>query len=263
MPLPPHAAGWKNRSEMDYIGPFVKAWAAFNAWYRHTSGASRERDMLDYVKNQPNSARRNILPLFDIANVTAEALRLRQAIYDLHRSLDGVELEVTKNQRTERISLRSVCIAPRALQNAQRTRHIHEYKVSRVQGGEIEISVTSLNSGRVKFLFRQQIYNPDEVYGFEGFVHDLSAAQKTTLQSFYDGCNPRPMRDLLHGDGPGLVIVGTRFQCSRDELFFGLIETIYAMRNALLHGEVDPDAQVLSCYEPAYRIVVFFLDAIT
>ena len=33
-------------------------------------------------------------------------------------------------------------------------------------------------------------------------------------------------------------------------------------RNALLHGEVDPDEQVLACYEPAYRIVMRFLERI-
>lgn len=41
-----------------------------------------------------------------------------------------------------------------------------------------------------------------------------------------------------------------------------VIETIYAMRNALLHGEVDPDARVLACYEPAYRIVMHFLESV-
>ncbi len=39
MPLPPHAQDWMNRAEIDYIGPFIKAWAAFNAWFRHASGS--------------------------------------------------------------------------------------------------------------------------------------------------------------------------------------------------------------------------------
>ena len=52
------------------------------------------------------------------------------------------------------------------------------------------------------------------------------------------------------------------FRCTADNLLAGLIETIYAMRNALLHGEVDPDAQVLACYEPAYRNVMRFLACI-
>ena len=55
MPLPPNAADWMSRAEIDYIGPFVKAWAAFNAWYRHDSGEVQERAMLEYVKSKPNS----------------------------------------------------------------------------------------------------------------------------------------------------------------------------------------------------------------
>ncbi len=50
-----------------------------------------------------------------------------------------------------------------------------------------------------------------------------------------------------------------QFQCSAEDLWSGLVETIYAMRNALLHGEVDPDVKVLVCYEPAYRIVMKLL----
>jgi hypothetical protein len=52
------------------------------------------------------------------------------------------------------------------------------------------------------------------------------------------------------------------FQCRTEDLLAGLVETIYVTRNALLHGEVDPDPQVLACYEPAYRIVMKFLSAI-
>ena len=53
-----------------------------------------------------------------------------------------------------------------------------------------------------------------------------------------------------------------QFQCSAEDLLSGLVETVYAMRNALLHGEVDPDKQVLACFEPAYRIVMQFLACI-
>jgi hypothetical protein len=33
------------------------------------------------------------------------------------------------------------------------------------------------------------------------------------------------------------------------------------MRNALLHGELQPHGQAFEAYEPAYRIVMRFLDA--
>ena len=41
--LPESARLWLERAEIDYIGPFVKAWAAFNAWDREASGARRVR----------------------------------------------------------------------------------------------------------------------------------------------------------------------------------------------------------------------------
>jgi hypothetical protein len=42
-------------------------------------------------------------------------------------------------------------------------------------------------------------------------------------------------------------------------MFAALIEVIYAMRNALLHGESQPHRQAFATYEPAYRIVMWFL----
>lgn len=262
MPLPPQAAAWMGRSEIDYIGPFAKAWAAFNAWYRVASGATQERAMLEFVKTQPNAVRLRILPLLENANDTADALDLKHAIYDLHQSLDDIHFEVTRKGVAERISLRAVCIRPRPLQQAQHVRHGQEFKVVRVQGGNIEITVTSLRRGLVRFQHRQTQYDPDALHAVPGFVEHLSEAQRTTLRQFYSNCNPRPMCDLVQGGGPELTIASMQFQCSREDLLAGLVETLYAMRNALLHGEVDPDPRVLACYEPAYRIVMQILAGI-
>ena len=262
MSLPPNARDWMNRAELDYIGPFVKAWAAFNAWYRDASRQSRERDMLDYVKYQPNPVRREILPLLDNDNGTAGAVALKQAIYDLHQNLDAIRFEVMRNNNNVRISLRSVCINTRPLQLHEIERWQHTYKATRVQGGEIEITVTSVRSGTVRFWHRQRRYDAREIYESQDFTDKLSPAQRRALREFYDGCNPHPMRDLVRGNGPQLSIAGTQFRCKSEDLFYGLIETIYAMRNALLHGEAEPHTNVLKCYEPAYRIVMQFLTCV-
>ena len=262
MPLPPHAADWMSRAEIDYTGPFLKAWAAFNAWYRHASEQAQERAMLEYVKNQPNPVRRGILPLLDNDNQTAEALALRQAIYDLQQNLDTIHLEVTRKGVNERISLREVCIRTKHLQLERLERSGQEFKAEKIQGGAIEITVTSLQTQQVRFQHTQEEYNPNDIYSLQEFAN-LSNAQRTRLRQFYDGCNPRPMHDLVRGDGPALTIAATmQFQCSPEDLLSGLVETIYAMRNALFHGEVAPDARVLACYEPAYRIVMQFLACI-
>ena len=262
MPLPPHAAGWMNRAEIDYIGPFAKAWAAFNAWYRVASGEAQERAMLEYVKTRPNAVRRSILPLLENDNDTADALELKHAICDLHQRLDDIHFEVTRKGLTERISLRAVCLRPNSLQQAQHVRHGQEFKLARVQGGGIEISVRSLHTGQVKFQHTQAQYSPDGLHTVPEFLTHLSVPQRATLSRFYGDCNPRPMHDLVQGGGPALTIASMQFQCSSEDLLAGLVEVVYAMRNALLHGEVDPDPPVLACYEPAYRIVMRILASI-
>jgi hypothetical protein len=65
--LPESARLWLERAEIDYIGPFVKAWAAFNAWYREASGASRDAEGLRYVKERPNPVRGSIKPVLQPA----------------------------------------------------------------------------------------------------------------------------------------------------------------------------------------------------
>ena len=260
MALPPHAVEWMSRAEIDYIGPFVKAWAAFNAWYRNASGAATERQMLNFVIHNPNSGvRRHALPLLDNQNVTAEAEGMKQAICDLHLRLDAIQFEVTRKGFRERVSLREVCLSPKPLQREAIERSRHRFMAEKIQGGQIEVTVTSIRSNSQKFRHAQDRYDPADVYAHQDFGGCLSPAQQNTLRMFYDGCNPRPMSDLVHGNGPQLTASTVHFRCTPEEMLAGLIEVIYAMRNALLHGEVDPDPAVLACYEPAYRIVMGFL----
>ncbi len=259
MVLPPHAGEWIKRAEIDYIGPFVKAWAAFNAWYRHASGEAQERAMLDFAIRDANSTlRRRVLPLLTNDNITADAQRLKQAICDLQLKLDDIHFEVTRKGMRERISLREVCIRSRNFQRDEKERNGHRFVAEKIQGGNIEITVTTIRTGQVRFRHAQAHYAPNNVYELPDFQANLSEAQRETLRLFYAGCNPRPMSDLVQGGGPPLGISTMQFQCTSEDLLAGLVETLYAMRNALLHGEVDPDEQVLACYErPSASLCVF------
>ena len=208
--------------------------------------------MLNFAIRDNNSRlRRRVLPLLEHDNTTAEAERLKQAICDLQLQLDAIQWEVSPKGNVERVSLREVCIAPKHLQHEQIDRNGQRFTARKIAGGHIEVTVASLNTGNVKFQVVQQRYDPATVYAEQGFTANLSDAQQLRLREFYDGCNPRPMVDLVHGGGPQLQVSTMQFQCTPEELLAGLVETLYAMRNALLHGEVDPDEQVLACFDPA------------
>jgi hypothetical protein len=161
------------------------------------------------------------------------------------------------------VSLRAVCINPRVnWQGDQQERSGHRYVARKVQGGHYEITVTSIRSGQVKLTHVQAQYEPNAVYARRKFTENLSDAQRTTLRQFYDTCNPRPMVDPVQGGGPALPVATITFQCAPVDLLAVLVEVLYSTRNALLHGEVDPDGQVLACYETAYRIVMIFLGCV-
>lgn len=263
--LPPSAQLWKERAEIDYIGPFVKAWAAFNAWYRHASQSSQE---LKFVKTQPNPVRNRVLPMLrpEVRGPNAygdndATKRLKQAICDLQISLDAFRFETTRKGVIEPVSLRAVCITPKDLQSVKYSRSNHDYVIRRVQGGRIAVTIASTRTTQVKFSFEQDRYDPDELFQNAGFAA-LSQAQRSTLQTFYIASDPTPKIDLTAGKYPELMIGTIPFNCESGELFCGVVEVIYAMRNVLLHGELQPDPQVLACYDPAYRIIMQFLDCI-
>ncbi|WP_414431892.1 hypothetical protein [Alcanivorax sp. IL2] len=261
MTLPPHATDWMDRAEIDYIGPFVKAWAAFNAWFRHASGQDQERAMLNWLKSQPNAVRRGTMPLMREENETTDALAFQQAVCDFQQCLDDIHLEVVRKGIRERVSLRTVCIYPRHLNNERIEHRRHEFEVRRVAGGHIQVRVNSIANGTEKFNETQETYDPPSLYALPAF-DNLSQDQKTKLRLLFDSCNPRPMIDLLRNGAPPLQIGSVEFQCTDEELFSGLIETVYALRNGLLHGEIEPDPSILACFEPAYRIVMQFLKCV-
>jgi len=73
---------------------------------------------------------------------------------------------------------------------------------------------------------------------------------------------PRPLTNHLVGAERPILVGELEFRCTSEELFFGLIEVINALRNSLLHGELQPDERAFRAYEPAYRIIMRFLNCV-
>src|SRR5271165_6182343 len=117
--LPPNAQLWLERADIDYIGPFVKAWASFNAWFRHASGCKKDSDGLRYVKKEPNPVRNGIMPLLRPVQRDEHGKPLpdddatqkfKFLVRDLHVSLENFHIEVVHDEQIERISFRAVCL---------------------------------------------------------------------------------------------------------------------------------------------------------
>lgn len=270
MPLPPHAQDWMSRAEIDYIGPFIKAWAAFNAWYRHASGARRDVEGLRYVKQNPNPVRNAIMPLLRPAQRDGNgdpiadpepAQKFKLLIRDLHVSLDNYHIEVMRDEVVERISFRSVCLG-RGVNLPQNTlAYGLRYTVEKANGQWRSTVRAEANAADVRAEILQDNFDSDGLQGHQRYAV-LSPNQRATLFALYRRCDPRPMTDLFAGRDNQILAADVEFRCTDQQLFDALIEVIYGLRNTLLHGELQPHEQAFATYEPAYQIVMSFLGCV-
>lgn len=253
MPLPREVTEWRERAEVDYVGPFVKAWAAFNAWYRHVSGKTTDRDGIDHVCKHSNPVRSAILPLLDPQTTdTADAVAFKEDLARLHGSLEAYRLESSYKGRSERVSFRAVPIGqPKQLQQALLYAGL-SYKVDKISQ---RIVTTIHNKTNVQVLhIAQSEYNLAGLLSEPAYIN-LNLARSTRLRALYADCDPRPMIDLLNGTEPPISAGTITFRASCDNLFAGTIQTIYRMRNMMLHGELAPDPQALAGYEYAFHLL--------
>lgn len=270
MPLPPHAQGWIARAEIDYIGPFIKAWAAFNSWYRHASGVRKDVDGLRYVKQNPNPVRNAIMPLLraaqrdgngDLIADPEPAQKFKLLIRDLHVCLDSFHIEVMRDELVERISFRSVCLGHGL--NLPQTTNAYglRYTVEKANRQWKSTVRADANAADVRAEILQDGFDVNGLQGHERY-EDLSPNQRATLLDLYRRCDPRPMTDLFAGSDNQIMAADVEFRCTEQQLFEALIEVIYGLRNTLLHGELQPHEQAFAAYEPAYRIVMKFLSCV-
>lgn len=271
MALPPHAADWMNRAEIDYIGPFVKAWAAFNAWYRHASASRKDSEGLRFVKQQPNPVRSGIMPLLRPAqrdgngNIIPDgepAQKLKLLIRDLHVCLDGFHIEVTREDDVvERISLRAICISRGAVLPQSIDSYGLRYTIEKANGAWRSTVKSVANPANVRATIDTNGFDLNALQVHPQYAA-LSDAQRSVLLGLFNRCNPRPMTDLFSGGGDGIIAGDITFRCTDQQLLDGVIEVIYGLRNTLLHGELQPSPQAFAAYEPAYRIILTFLGCV-
>jgi hypothetical protein len=175
--------------------PFRESMGRLQCWYRHASGQVRKGRC--WIGSR-TSQTRFVAAFSPCCATTMKPPSAGTEIGDLGPAnrLDEIHFEVTRKGVNERISLRAVCITPKHLNIEQITRNQHVYRAEKIAGGNIQITVTSARNGKVRFQHVQAQYEPNAVYGHAEFTTNLSNPQQTTLRQFYDGCSPRPMRDL-------------------------------------------------------------------
>jgi hypothetical protein len=116
------------------------------------------------------------------------------------------------------------------------------------------LSTVTDSSGTEAAHIEQPNYDLAALIADQGFLA-LSGERQNRLRALYVYCNPRPMVNLLIGTEPEIQAGTIKFRCTPEDLFGGIVETIYRMRNMLLHGELNPHPSALASYAPAYQLL--------
>ena len=93
---------WKQLIEVDWLGQYVKAWIAFNAWYRNSFSLRDDRDIIDAIKNDES----NICSKIEnyLSGNSSVQQSFQSAVADLHRSLS----ETVIKSKNRQVSFRAI-----------------------------------------------------------------------------------------------------------------------------------------------------------
>ena len=259
-----NAQRWLDLSEVDYLGQFVKAWLAFNAWYRAVYSQSQDRQIIIDFKWGNNVARSKLVPL--LTSSAEEGVELRSNIGLLHNRLENFHLHSGKHTETIRISFKAIYLKASPLMTDRASRYGIVYEVTRGGAGVPAKQVKSVvvnSTGSNVFTLTQQKYDIAELESTPTFINSLAANQQGALRAVYRKVDPNVVVDLTNSGKPPIQCGAHTFSSTAEDLFAGMCEVIYLMRCILFHGELVPSHGASGCYEPAYHIVRRFLLSIS
>lgn len=271
---------WDDLSDIDYITAFVKAWLAFNAWYRSHYNLTQDRQILEQIKFHPNPVKNKAESMLKPKDKptrkvkAGERFRLDQDSQELRSSIsllhDRLEkhplLPFDKKKATyEKISFTNVFLKRRTPISLTENYNGLEYSVAvMLNGDSIQSILTTIKhsrSGNGRFSHSQGKYDAGDLAVILN-SSSLNPQQATRIKNLYSNINPEVYANLMDFGGGEIECDAYIFRCSSEELFAGTVEILYAMRCMLFHGELVPSRDAKLCYEPAYRILKHFLSLV-
>lgn len=242
---------WKRLIEVDWLGQYVKAWVAFNAWYSNNfkppQGKIRfkDREIIEKIKNDEGGICSKIENL--LSGTDSNQQSFQSDVADLHKALS----DITVRSSGKRIWLKEISDY-HYVNSIQEKRHNITY----------EIKIDSQNRQRIVKVTGKRSFNKtitteqEEIFQSEnwfdelsnsGWFEKLSQAQRKYLRVLLE--DSLPIHNLLDFSIDPNTPTGEKKLIVRAH-----IEILYQLRNALFHGEVTPN-EVQTVYQPAYLVL--------
>ena len=236
---------WKTLIEVDWLGQYIKAWIAFNAWYRNSFNLKYDWQIIEAIKNGGGNICAKVENL--LVGNGSDQKSFQSNVADLHRSLSDKVIRC----ENKRISFEAVEDYQYATTVDEKKNNV-SYKIQiDVNGKKRMVTITKSNGIQILCETISRKKEGDDLDTEK--IASLSDAQKRTLDGFLN--ESKPIHNLLDYQGDHLVIGSFNFINNTNLIARAIIEILYQLRNGLFHGEITPDSETQPVYQPAYLIL--------
>jgi len=241
--------------EIDYFSAFIKAWIAFNAWYRSDYSERSDREIIEKIKNESNRFRTYICNYLDGRD--KNSLEFQKSIGELHRALANAAI-TTQERGGIRMPISFTEIALTNPQtNTEATYRVCNYKVQRT-GSKVKTEIMNIQKTTTHFSFIQDNYDIDELQRHGDFFN-LSDERKLQCLANYRMICPYISESILSSETTAKILGEFGFVNDNIKISRGIVEILYLLRCSLMHGELSPDRNASEVFKYAYEILVAVL----
>lgn len=260
---------WIKWSEPDFYTLFVKSWIPFNAWYidnyyDEAAGRKRDRDILDYLKENPNKFRNKLVNLLNGAGNDVEK-------FFYHLDLLDKELEShTVENRGRRIQFSNISLSSNPINSKIIEYRTYKYKCELITtpAPSWKCLIMKKSDSSTVCQFSLPKWDEQNFLAQPDYLALTSQTQKDKLLECFRTINPRPVAQLVLKvkERSGNVIQPPRSICiseTRKRYFTNdtvliakcIIELLYSLRCMVFHGHLDPTGANSGIYEHAFYIM--------
>jgi len=255
---------WKRLADIDYFGMYVKAYIPFNAWMNLNYMDDSDRAKINAIKREANIFRNKIVAL--LQDDDQGGVNFRARLGELHDALEKAQI-YNQGRIVSFHAIRFKNEKDHFCKGDKRGIHFHVHcgdKKHPFEGKTVLIIKGRKRSGASINHFYKE---------FEAYEYDMQKVSqcisvltnevwRQEILAMYRSVAPIVDKDLVTGKKNEVGKPVTSIECGR--FYFtpkvvrvaqGLIEVLYNLRNALFHGEINPNEEANKVYGAAYHIL--------
>lgn len=237
--------------DVDYYAAFIKAWIAFNSWYREVYGANySDGAVIEKIKTEHNTFKTALINLLNAPD--QEGLTFRENVGKLHIALESSTI-LSQERTKERVpvSFNSIAIVnPNNKVSGIRVWY-DEISIERTRANVLT-KIKKTTSGGLIFDFTQERYDLDELTINPQFVALGEACQRKCVE-IYRSVSPYLVESVLTSVSPNIDCSGIKFVNDTAKISRGVVDILYLLRCSLMHGDVAPNQSNMQVYKSAYN----------